>query len=109
MGRHRLCGFPQSLGTAVVPEARPLVEHVSERRRSEVGGGREPLQEPLVAGRHPVDLGLLEHHLADEDPVRIAGVAPGKVAMTGSVPVEERGLSVATDRQRRLLLRCGRR
>src|ERR1035437_6246816 len=42
--------------------------------------------------------GLLEHDLADPDGVRIARVAPGKIAMAAGVPGEQEAADLVNDR-----------
>ena len=65
---------------------------------------RRPAVEPgLPAREHPRVLGLLEHHLADEHGVRIAGVIPRQVSPVRGEPRQQSPLrddSVAQRRRR---------
>ena len=63
-------------GAAVVAEPLPRGDHVGARGGGEVGRSRPALQPRRPALDHAVDLRLLQHHLANEDGVRIARVAP---------------------------------
>ena len=61
------------------------------RSRLRTGGGtRKARNEPPVVGHHPLDLGLLEHHLGDEDPPRVPRAAPGQVPPVLGPPLEHR-------------------
>src|SRR5438046_8311084 len=73
----------------VVAEPGPLAEDIAERRAREGAKRREPIEEPPVGRKHPCDLRLLQHYLADEDAVGIARVPPRKVAAGAAVPGED--------------------
>jgi hypothetical protein len=74
-------GGVQVARTRVVAEPGPLREHVVERRGGERAQRRE-LREPALPVRdHGRDAGLLEHHLADPDRVRISRAAPRQVSL----------------------------
>ena len=73
----------------VVAEPGPLAEDIAERRPREGAKRREPIEEPPVGRKHPCDLRLLQHYLADEDAVGIARVPPRKVAAGAAVPGED--------------------
>ena len=52
---------------------------------------RGVLPQPLVVLRQDAfDLRLLEHHLGDEDVVRVVGAAPRQVAPVPAIPREQR-------------------
>jgi len=74
---------------AVVAKAGPLAENLAELSSGERSERREPPEKPPVRGQNAGDLRLLQHHLADENAVRIARVAPGKVAAGPPVPGED--------------------
>jgi hypothetical protein len=76
----RLCDAVQISRSAVVAEARPLAKDFAERSAGQRLQRREPLEKPPVRRENPGDLRLLQHHLAHENAVGIAGVPPGKVA-----------------------------
>ncbi len=87
---HR-CGAPVEVDRPpVVAEADPEADHVAERRRRAGRGGREPGHEGPVARDHPVDAGLLGHHLRDEHSPRIAGRSPRQRAQVVVAPGEHR-------------------
>ena len=77
---------------SVVPEALPLDDHLGGRRGRERLDRRPALEPAPVARNDPVDLRLLEHHLADEDGVRVPRVTPREVAAGAVVPRQEEGL-----------------
>ena len=83
------CDPVQISRPTVVAEARPFAEHLAERSAGQGPKGRESLQKTPVREEDTGDLRLLEHHLADEDAVRIAGVSPRKVAPRPPVPRED--------------------
>jgi hypothetical protein len=77
-------------GASVVTEALPGVEDVTfrgARKREEIWEAAEPL---FIIRDNRGNLGLLEHYLGDEDGVRIARLAPGKVAAVAAIPAEKR-------------------
>ena len=76
-------------GPAVVPEPLPLADGVRDGGRREGRRGRPPLEPGEVARHDSLDLRLLEHDLADEDRVGIAGASPRKVAPVLAKPGEE--------------------
>ena len=89
-GRHDpLRGEAQIARARVVAEAAPQREHVVFG-----GGGQgcdrgEAFEEALVVRDDRLGARLLQHDLADPDAVRIARVAPGKIAMAAGVPGEQ--------------------
>jgi ABC-type dipeptide/oligopeptide/nickel transport system ATPase component len=80
----------QVVGATVVPEAGPVLEYEIDRRgreRSHVGEARD---ESLVIRTDGGDLRLLQHHLGQPDPVRIARPLPRKVmAAMPALPRDE--------------------
>src|SRR5688572_11798991 len=82
-------GALQRQRAAVVTEAAPFGQRLGRSRRRESLDGREPLDESRKAFGDARRLGLLQHHLADQHPIRVVDAAPGEVAMFGRVPVEE--------------------
>ena len=83
------CDPVQISRPAVVAEPRPFAECLAKRSAGEGPKGRESLQKTPVRRENAGDLRLLEHYLADEDAVRIAGVSPRKVAPGPPVPGED--------------------
>ena len=61
---------------AVVAEALPLDDDVTRRGGRQGCSARPPPEPPLVPRDDTLDLRLLQHHLADEDRVRISRPAP---------------------------------
>jgi hypothetical protein len=53
------------------------------------------VEELVVLGDHALDLRLLEHHLRDQDLVRVGGVAPREIPPVDPVPGEEASLKRA--------------
>ena len=76
-------------GATVVAETLPFDDHVGGARGREGGGRRPPGQPALVARHDALHLRLLEHHLGDEDRVRVARPPPREVAPDGAVPREQ--------------------
>ena len=86
--RHGLGTAPEVERPAVVTQSRPLLD---DRGRAGVptrNHGREASEEAMPTGHDPVDLGLLQHHLADQHRPRVARRPPRQVA---SVLLEPRG------------------
>ncbi len=90
----------------VVAERVPGADDVGFGRLGE-GMERGVPDEPfLVLGQHAIDLRLLEHHLGDEDAVRVTGLAPGEVSSVTAVPGQKalpEPLSERWSRQRQAL------
>ena len=80
---------PQGRGPAVVAEALPGPQNLRERGGGQRRRRREQRQEPQVGGHHPAHLRLLEHHLRDQDPVRVRVGAPGVRRPPWLVPGQE--------------------
>ena len=70
----------------VVAEALPGADHVCPRGCSEVCRGRPTFEPRSPPFDHAIHLCLLEHHLADEDRVRVARVPPRQIASVRFVP-----------------------
>jgi len=60
----------------VVPQPLPGPQHITQWGLGTTGRSRERTDEPLVGGNDPGQLGLLGHHLANEDGPRITGGPP---------------------------------
>ena len=73
----------------VVAEPLPLPDHVGGRRGRERSRRRPPLEPGEVARHDALDLRLLEHHLGDEDRVRIARPPPRQVATGSAEPRQQ--------------------
>lgn len=78
-------------GAAVVAQPGPRSDHIGGRRRGQRRRRRPTLQPDGVAGDDAGDLRLLEHHLGDEDRVRVARPAPRQVAAVCAVPARQGG------------------
>ena len=76
----RRCRAVERKRAPVVAEALPLDDDVGRRCGRERLDGRPSLEPALVAWDDAIDLRLLEHHLRDEDRVRVARSAPRQVA-----------------------------
>jgi hypothetical protein len=83
---HLACEAMQIARARIVAKSFPRLAHTC-RRRSRNGSQRgERAQELCVLRDDARDLGLLEHQLRHEDPIRIAGASPGQVAGAALVP-----------------------
>ena len=76
----------------VVAEPLPLSNDTGRRGRRERLDARPALEPRQVARNDSLDLRLLEHHLRDEDRVRVTGPAPRKIAAVLLEPVEQERL-----------------
>ncbi len=75
----------------VVAQPRPRLDRLARWLRRQRRKRWEARQELAVLGQHALDLRLLEHHLRDEDGVRVACLAPGQMrAPLGGVPRQQR-------------------
>ena len=79
----------QSDGAQVVSEALPGSDRIGTRGARQRVCGRKTLEPGVPPGDDAIDLGLLQHHLGDQNRVRVARTPPGQVARTGGVPVEQ--------------------
>ena len=77
---------------AVVPEPLPLADDVRGRGGGESVDVGPALQPGLVPRHDAADLRLLEHHLGDEDRVRVARPAPRQIGAVRGKPGEEPGV-----------------
>ena len=104
-----LSGRLQVPSSARIPEALPQAQHVAQRcrrARGRVGVGikeRPPLRD------HPVGLGLLQHHLGDEDRPRVTLAPPRQVAQLCHAPREDVARVDQARRLSRPRRRCRRR
>src|SRR5262249_40897589 len=69
----------------------PQGQHVVFRSGGQSGSGGKTFEEALVIRDHGLGARLLQHDLADQNGVRIAGLSPRKIAMTACVPVDQEG------------------
>ena len=79
---------------AVVAHPLPCPEDVGRARFGERLDGRKALEEPGPRVDDPGDLGLLGHHLRDEDGVGIAGTSEGERAATLVEPGKDGGARI---------------
>ena len=87
-----LRGSMQVDGATVVAEPLPRDDHVGDRGGGERLGGGPALEPRRPARDHALDLRLLQHHLADEDRVRVTRLAPREWALVLAVPRQKRRL-----------------
>src|SRR5262249_54006120 len=85
----------------VVAKRVPRFDDVRFGRLGERMEGRIADEPFFVLWQHAIDLRLLEHHLRDEDAIRVAGFAPGQVASVLAVPTEEAAAKPLAKRRRR--------
>src|ERR1035437_1495872 len=95
-----LRGAAQVAGARVVAEAAPQGQHVVFGGGGQGCHGGEACEEAAIVRDDGLRAGLLQHDLADPDGVRIARVAPGKIAMAAGVPGEQEAADVVTGRGR---------
>ena len=79
-------GVVQVARPAGIAETLPVAQHVAERRRSARCRRRVGAAERVHLGITRRRLGLLQHHLGDEDPPRIAGRPPRQVTQPRHAP-----------------------
>ena len=91
----------------VVAQPAPQRQHVAHRRAASAPR-REPLQPALVVRHHPQRLRLLEHHLADEQRVRVARRPPRQRPPHPLVPLQQRAHVHARRRYQRTVVVCVR-
>ncbi len=89
----------------VVAEPAPELEHVARRRVSKRPHRRKPHEPALVVRHDPERLRLLEHHLRDEQRVRIARLPPRQRPPHPLVPLQQR-LDVHAGRISALATKC---
>jgi cob(I)alamin adenosyltransferase len=73
----------------VVAERPPRLGHFVNRRIGQAPERRVLFEPFVVLRQYAIDLGLLEHHLGDEDVVRVGGPPPRQVAAVRAVPRKE--------------------
>ena len=91
----------------VVPEPGPQPHHLARRCRRTRRRVGEAGEEGVVAGDHAVDLGLLGHHLGDEDGPRVAGRPPRQGPEVGVAPGQQVAPSTVRGPGRRRDARVG--
>ncbi len=72
-------------GPPVVAESFPFAKHVPQRSAGQLPETGEAREKTHILRHHPVNLGLLEHHLGVEDAVGAGSVSPGQVAAVQGV------------------------
>jgi hypothetical protein len=88
------------LGPAIIPEPFPGFPHLNGRGCGKrIDAGKE-LEEPVVIGFDPGHLGLLQHELGYQNPVRISGLPPRQVSSISTEPAEEGAAERRRVRQR---------
>src|ERR1019366_3177366 len=88
-GGNLLRGTAQVARARVVAEAAPQCQHVVLGGGGQSRNGGESLEEAPVVRDHGLRARLLQHDLADPDEVRIASIAPWKIATAPGVPGKE--------------------
>ena len=86
---HDFCGREEIARARVVAQSLPGVQDVVFRCSRERGEIRESAKPLIIIRSNGRDLGLLEHQLGDENGVRIARAAPGKIAATATIPAKK--------------------
>ena len=86
---HRAREAVQAHRAAVVAEALPRSNDVAGRRRCQLRERPKGRDEPFERRDDAIDLGLLQHELADHDAIRRAVGAPRQHALDPRIPVKE--------------------
>jgi hypothetical protein len=73
----------------VIPERPPGGFNVMHRSAGKLLDRRVLPEKLLILGNHPIDLGLLQHHLRDQDLVRVGGFPPREIPPIAGIPAEE--------------------
>ncbi len=79
----------QVASTAVITESLPQSQHVVFIGGGKVAHGGEAIQKPFVVRHDGHDRRLLEHDLADPDPIRIGRAPPRQIACVPFIPMDE--------------------
>jgi len=87
---HDFRGGVQMASACVIAESLPRVQDVIFRSSGQGGEVGEPTEPVIIIWDHGSDLCLLEHELGDEDGIRVAGLAPGKIAAMATMPAKKR-------------------
>ena len=74
-------GALQRERAAVVAQALPFLDHIGRARRRERVNRGEMVQKPFPSGKHARHLRLLQHGFRNPNGIRIARIAPGKIAV----------------------------
>lgn len=87
---HDLTGEAVKIGgAAIVPQALPGFPHRGPGCRCQMANGGESLQKPGVVGLDSGHLGLLQHDLGHQHPVRVTSASPGQVPSVPPVPAAQ--------------------
>ena len=86
---HCLGGSLQVDRATVVSQAGPEADDVGGRAGRQGFDGREAIEERVIVGDDPVDLGLLEHDLGHQDFVGVSGMPPGEIARVHGEPCQQ--------------------
>lgn len=92
---HNFRGGVQMASACVIAESLPRVQDVIFRGSGQGGEIGEPTEPVIIIWDHGSDLCLLEHELGDEDGIRVAGPAPGKLAAVTRIPAQDRAAEAA--------------
>jgi hypothetical protein len=89
---HRFCHPQQIAGAGVITESFPQTKHFRFLDRRESRRIRKSIHPAVVipAIEHGLDTRLLQHHLADEDGIRVGGLPPRVIAGLIAEPVQQR-------------------
>ena len=92
---HNFRGGVQMASACIIAESLPGVQDVIFRGSGQGAEIGEPTEPVIIIWDHGSDLCLLEHELGDENGVRIAGLAPGKLAAVTRIPAQDRAPEAA--------------
>src|ERR1700744_1805217 len=89
LARKKLCGLVQHPCTPVITQARPAREHLRLRRKGQRKHGRKLPQKAFIVLNDCADPRLLQHHLGEPGPVRIADSTPGQLPRMAAIPAHQ--------------------
>ena len=79
---NRFCRPMEHLCTPIVPKSLPGSENISERRRCKLLYGWKLSYERLIKRHYAIYLRLLQHHLGNQNPIWVYGLAPRQLMPT---------------------------
>lgn len=83
-----LCKTMQTNRPRIVSHSSPRDHDAALFRFGQLPEGWETLQELTILDEYATHLGLLEHHLGEENPVRVTDVSPRKFTAVAGIPAK---------------------
>ncbi len=82
------------LGAAIIAQATPSNQDVGQRGRGEAKDIRKTGDKAVKLWDHPLNLGLLQHQLANQNKIGIGALPPGHSAEQFAAPLPDEGLKI---------------